>query len=726
MTRLKNIVCGLLMIQAVYALGFAADKNLTLQQAFLRDEPRLLKPLPRIETWLDDRTWLAYPAAEMRGNTLLMKVDAVTGAETVFRDWKALSAALPEGFSLERVLERSTDYDKALLEKDNDLYFYDITSSALKRLSETPAAEKTPRFSPDHRRVAFTRDNNLFVTEIASGQEKQLTFDGSATLLNGWASWVYYEEILGRRSQYCAFWWSPNSEMIAFLRFDDSPVPEFTLVKADGIHGEIEVQRYPKAGDPNPGVRLGIAHVRTGDIVWVDSDPEADHYIAWPLWTPDSKQLFFQWMNRGQDHLVIYSAVPESGVIKKVHEERQPSWVEFFEDITFVGDGKNFLLRSTVDGWSHLYLYDINGKLIRRLTQGDWDVRAIERVDEKNRVVYFSAADRDPVEKHLYRVDLNGKNWRRLTTGTGSHTCSVSPHGRHVIDTHSSATEPGRMVLRDHQGRLLRTLAEQRTPLLEEYRLGKTEMFTIPSGDGYDLPAKWTLPPDLDLNKKYPVLFEIYGGPGAPSVHHTFPRLSAQFMAQRGVIVLSVDHRGSGHFGKKGAALMHRQLGKYEMQDYITAVKWLRAIPFVDSTRIGISGGSYGGYATLMAMTCGADYFTHGLAEFSVTDWRLYDNVYTERFMDTPEENPEGYEAASVLTWADKLKGPLYISHGTMDDNVHMQNTLQLIDKWQDMDKEFILMLYPNGRHGIRPPKDWHVAREGWAFWQRVFNLERD
>jgi dipeptidyl-peptidase-4 len=310
-----------------------------------------------------------------------------------------------------------------------------------------------------------------------------------------------------------------------------------------------------------------------------------------------------------------------------------------------------------------------------------------------------------------------------LTIEQGSHTCSISPKGAYFIDTHNNATQPGRMTLRDRSGKVLRTLGDQKLPLMDEYQLGKTEVFAIPSGDGYDLPAKWTLPADLDPGKKYPVLFQVYGGPGAPSVFNTFPRLSDHFMAQKGIIVISVDHRGSGHFGKKGAALMHRQLGKYEMQDYTAAVKWLRKLPFVDSTRIGITGGSYGGYATLMALTAGADYFTHGQADFSVTDWRLYDNVYTERFMDTPEENPEGYKAASVMTHADRLKGKLLITHGTMDDNVHMQNTLQLIDKFEDLDKDFQLMLYPNGRHGIGPPKNKHMAREGWEFWREHFSL---
>jgi len=274
----------------------------------------------------------------------------------------------------------------------------------------------------------------------------------------------------------------------------------------------------------------------------------------------------------------------------------------------------------------------------------------------------------------------------------------------------------------DSEGNPVRLIADRKTKLFDEYNLGKTELLLVPTEDGYELPAVWVLPPDFDKTKKYPVIFSVYGGPGYQDVRNNFSAyLNRFFIAQNGIIYFSVDHRGSAHFGKKGEALMHRNLGKWEMHDYIEAVKWLKQQPFVDTTKIGITGGSYGGYVTCMALTYGADYFNYGVAEYSVTDWKLYDDIYTERYMDTPEENPEGYEFGSAITHADKYKGKLLVTHGTMDNNVHMQNTLQLVNKFIDLDKDFEMMLYPGEKHGVRFPKWIHSQRNKWNFWFRNF-----
>ncbi|MEW6701815.1 MAG: DPP IV N-terminal domain-containing protein, partial [Bacteroidota bacterium] len=570
------------------------------------------------------------------------------------------------------------------------------------------------------------RSNNLFAYDIEKEKETQLTKDGSASIYNGWASWVYYEEILGRASQYAAFWWSPNSEQIAFLRFDDNPVPEFPIYRADGQHGELEKQRYPKAGDPNPFVKLGIANSENGKITWADFEEKADQYIAWPFWTKDSKQLTVQWMNRSQDNIIIYTIDPSTGNKKELYNEKQPQWVEFFEDLYFFDNGSGFILRSNVDGYSHLYYYDMNGKLKKRLTQGSYSVADIAYVDEKNGKVFFHSSMQKSWDKHLYVVKLDGSGLKQLTTNPGVHTCTVSPNGKYFYDRYSSSTKPPKLDLFKGDGIFIRTLADSKTAAMDEYDLAKVELFTISSGDGFDLPAVWFLPPDFDTNKKYPVLFSIYGGPETPSVRNSFPFfLEGYYLAQNGIIYISVDHRGSGHFGKKGVALMHRNLGKWEMNDYGIAAKWLKSKSFVDSTKIGISGGSYGGYIAALALTKGADYFTHGIAEFGVMDWKLYDNVYTERYMDTPAENPDGYKNSSVLNYVDKYKGKLLITHGTMDDNVHMQNTLQLVYELEKLDKDFELMLYPNARHGIGGSLRNHSTRESVQFWFKNF-LERD
>lgn len=714
-----------ILLSALLSVGtsFAQKKKLTYAQAYQGAGPRLLGDLPRLQGWLDDDHYLEFKSEKEGDETksCLMKVNAATGEETIFMDYDAYKDKLPEGFSLQRPTGRTEDYTGFVFERKNDLYCFSRKTGVFKQLTSTPSEEKNPTFSPDGKKIAYTRDHDLYVLDVETGLEHQLTSDGSDTIYNGWAAWVYFEEILGRGSQYSAFWWAPSSEMIAFLRFDDRLVPTFPLYRADGVHGELEIAHYPKPGDPNPKVRLGIAHLEKGSIVWVDTDENADHYVAWPFWTPDSKQLFFQWMKRSQDNIKIYVADPETGKKKEIYNEKQSSWVTFFQDLTFFQDGSGFLLHSDVDGWAHLYIYDMNGVLKKRLTEGAWSVRSIALVDEKNKTIYFHGSQKKSTESHLYSVDFTGKNLKQLTKAEGSHRCQVSAGGTYFIDSYSNIRQPTRMELWSTKAKSIRTLGDQKLPLMDEYDLDKVELFTIPSGDGYDLPAVWTLPPDFDKSKKYPVIFSIYSGPGSARVSNRFGSLSTHFLAQNGIITITVDHRGSGHFGKKGVSLMHRNLGKWEMNDLIVAVKWLNKQPFIDPARIGITGGSYGGYTTCMALTYGADYFTHGIASSSVTDWKLYDTVYTERYMDTPEENPEGYAFGSVMTHAEKYKGKLLITHGTMDDNVHMQNTIQLIDKFENLDKDFELMLYPGERHGIGFPKRNHTVRESVQFWFRHF-----
>jgi dipeptidyl-peptidase-4 len=715
--RIAFLAIAFLMV----TLCWAQKKKLTYQQAFMQGEPRLTSSLPRIQGWMDDEYFL-LSKTEGEGKerkTLAMKTHAVTGEEHVVMDYNAYKDKLPEGFSLQR--NAGEFHGSYLFNQENDLYYFNKETGLFRRLTSNEASEKNPRFSPDGKNVAFTRNHNLYVLDVEKGLEQQLTTDGSDVIYNGWASWVYYEEILGRRSRYTAFWWAPNSNKIAFLRFDDSDVPEFPLYRADGVHGELEIAHYPKPGDPNPKVRLGILDLETMKTIWVDTKENADHYVAWPFWTTDSKQLFFQWMNRGQDHIKIYSADPETGEKIVIYDEKQAAWVEFFEDLYFLKDGSGFLLRSNVDGWDHLYLYNMQGKLKKRLTKGKWTVRSISLVDESNEMVYFQGWQKESTGSHLYKVGFNGKNLKQLTQKPGTHRCQVSPGGSYFIDSFSNIETPTMDALYGTDGKLIRSLGDSKTDLMDEYDLGKVEMFTIPSGDGYDLPAVWVLPPDFEESKKYPVIFSIYGGPGAGTVRNSFQRLSSQFMAQNGIITISVDHRASGHFGKQGIALMHRNLGKWEMHDLTAAVKWLRGKDFIDPDKIGITGGSYGGYTTCMALTYGADYFTHGIAQYSVTDWKLYDTVYTERYMDTPKENPEGYKFGSAMTHADKYKGTMLITHGTMDDNVHMQNTIQFISKLEDLNKDFKLMLYPNARHGVGYPKRNHSAREGVQFWFKHF-----
>lgn len=711
----------LLLLLSSSAWPQKAQKKLTYDQAMMNAEPRIFKPLTPVRSWLNDENYLISESDEKTKKVSLYKVNAQTGEKTLFIDYEQVQKNLPEGLQANQHVDSTNDYSSLVYVFKDNIYYYSVKEERLRRLTASSGEKKNPRLSPNGKCIAYTQNNNLYALDIESGLIHQLTLDGSETIYNGWASWVYFEEILGRGSRYAAFWWSPDSERIAFLRFDDSPVPTFPLVRSRGAHSELEVERYPKSGDPNPKVKLGIAIVSEGKVIWADVDEEADHYVAWPFWFVDSSQLTFQWMNRDQNNIKIYAVDLKTGKKKEIFDEKQASWVEFFEDLYFFKDRSGFLLRSNVDGWSHLYYYDLEGKLKKRLTEGEWTVAGISLVDEKNKRVFFRGQKDKTVETHLFVVNLDGTGLKRLTKESGTHFALVSPEGTYFADNFSSISTASRQDLYRTDGTLVRNIGESATPLIKEYALGRKELFSIPTEDGWKLPAYWILPADFKENKKYPVLFSIYSGPGSGTVSDSFPPLSSLYLAQEGIIVFSLDHRGSGHFGKKGMSLMHRSLGKWEMHDLIEAVKWLRNKPFVDSRKMGITGGSYGGYTTCLALAYAADYFTHGYARSSVTDWRLYDTVYTERYMDRPIDNEEGYKFGSVMTHADKIKGVLFMAHGDMDDNVHMQNTIQLIDKLIDLDKKFEFMLYPDQRHGFGGKKRDHSSRHYVDFWFRHF-----
>jgi len=700
----------------------AGSRWLTFDEAFAppaapRGADSPLGDLPTVTGWLDDARYLEVRTDADRERRVYA-VNAVDGRSEVYRDFAAIKKILPKGAESARPAATTDDYGRMVYLAEDDLYLYEAATQRVRRLTATPAPERNPRFSPDGRWLAYTRGNNLFAFDLESGLERQYTTDGSETILNGYSSWVYMEEILGRASNHAAFWWSPDSARLAFMRFDDSPVPVFPIYHAKGQHGELERQRYPKAGDPNPNVRFGIVGVGDGKIVWADFDPEADHYLAWPFWSPDSRTLTIQWVNRGQDTIRFYACDPATGAKRQIYEEKQAAWVDFYEDVHQLADGSGFLLRSPLDGWEHLYLYDRDGRLKQRLTQGEWRVASLLSVDEKNGWVYFMARPQKATwDLQPMRVRLDGSGLQPLTTQPGTHSVRLSRGASFFIDTWSSLSTPQQTALYRTDGTLVRKLGDASTDVTRTIAWGKGELFTIPSGDGYDLPAYWVLPADFDRHRKYPVIVSIYGGPDAGTVRNAFPGLQPHYWAQRGVITISVDHRGSGHFGKKGVWLMHRNLGKWEMRDLMAAADWLRTRPFIAPDRIGIVGGSYGGYTTLMALTYGAGKFNFGQAGSSVSSWELYDSVYTERFMDTPAENPEGYRNGSVLTHIGSYTGGLRITHGTIDDNVHMQNSVQVIDWLTTNNKPFELMLYPGSRHGLQASQRPHANRESHAFW---------
>jgi dipeptidyl-peptidase 4 len=683
------------LFTALVIFSFSSNaqlKDLSFEQVFNKPVKDILNPMPVYRGWADNTHYIEYRMEDQKSKPYT--VDARTGTS---------------------VQSAPAQVNEATVSIKNKDVFYKDALGNEKQLTKDSVLEKNPTLSPDGKQVAFTKNNNLYSIDINSGLETKYTNDGSDLIYNGFSSWVYYEEILGRATRYKAFWWSPDSKKIAFMRFDDSKVPVFPIYNSSGQQGFLENTRYPKAGDKNPEVKMGLVNSGAQGIVWADFDEKSDQYFGTPFWMADSKTLWMQWMNRDQNKLIIYSVNPMDGAKRIIHEETQKTWVDWFDGMYFLKNGSGFILKSDKSGWGHFYYYDLEGKLKKQLTSGFWRVAQLLLVDEKAQEIFFTARQESSARHDLYKVSLKGNEEPiKLTFGNYDHQINLSPDGKYFITTYSNLSTAPKSALLDDKGTIIRELADSKGAAFDTYKLPKTELSYYKTRDGLELPMTVTLPLNFDPAKKYPVWISIYGGPDAGTVYDRWKSPLGQnyWWAKEGVIQVAIDNRSSGHLGKTGMDFIYRTMGKYEIEDYMDAASLLKSKPYVDGTKIGITGGSFGGYMTAMALTYGADVFTHGIANYSVTDWALYDTHYTERFMGTPQNNAEGYRITSPLTYADKLKGNLRIVHGTMDDNVHMQNSIQLIDKLQDLNKNFEFMLYPGERHGWGGKKARHSNQE--------------
>ncbi len=692
-------------------------------------KPGLLGYLPENIEWSPDGGRITF-LERHTGSDLadLYELDLGTGKRAVFISGKQLAGAAEPLRKLgnSREQERMARYgvatyhwspkgDLILYTSGNQLYAYNVSSKRAHRLTATPGAKGDPKLSPDERYVSYTSGGNLYLAPVGNATrvgtpeaaQPRAVLAPQPGVLNGALDWVYPEE-LGLRT---AYEWSPDSRRILFLQFDERPVHAFPLVNYIPHFGSVYMEKYPKAGDPNPIVRLGIYDLKTGAVNWVPVAGTPDSYLPRFGWMPSGKRAYATDLNRAQTLEHLFSVNPRSGHTRLLLTEQDPYWINVTDDLKFLKDG-GFIWGSDRDGWHHLYRYDQHGKLLGQLTAGAWNVNKLEGVDEADHGVYFTADKDTPLQQNLYRVPLNVYSTggqcacTRLTRLGFDHVITMAPKLKGedaYIDRSSTAVLPPQWTVHDANG-ARRELLQARADI-SRYHLAAPTFFTIPSADGKTpLNAMLWRPLDFSPNKKYPVITYQYGGPQAQVVDDSWGAagtLYDQILLRQGFLVFSVDNREAPSFDRKHQDIIKNHFGTMELADQLAGEKWLKAQPYVDPSRIGIWGWSFGGYMTTYEMTHAPGAWKTGIAVAPVTDWHDYDSIYTERYMGMPRENPQGYRESSSVAYARNLQGSLLILHGTEDDNVHFQNTIQFIEALIEAGKQFDLMLYPDKTHSI-------------------------
>jgi dipeptidyl-peptidase-4 len=622
--------------------------------------------------------------------------------------------------------------DAVLFPLGGKLYYYQLAKQKAKpvvELIDTHGFATDATVSPAGGYVAYVRDQNLYSYDIAAKQEKALTTDGGGPIKNGMAEFIAQEEM----DRSTGYWWAPDGKHIAFARVDETPikVTERFEIAADNV--ATFAQRYPTTGGPNVLVRLGVIDIQSGAVTWVDLGPEQDIYLARVNWLPDGKTLSVQRESRNQRKLDLLFADIDTGKARTVLTETSNTWIDLNDELSFLKNSHEFVWASSRDGYTHLYLYDYDGHLIRQLTAGDWVVddfrkRAVMGIDEKSRTVYFTATEKSPTERHLYSTSLDTADphqVHRITQNDGVHGIAMSPDARFYIDNFTNSAQPPQVSLHSADGALNAWLLENRldaqhpdAPYLADNSIA--EVGTLTAADGQTLYYQLFKPLHFDPSKRYPAIVDVYGGPGVQRVLNNWHGSSfTQILTRAGYVVFTLDNRGSAFRGTAFQAPIHRKLGDVEVTDQVQGARWLGSQSFVDPKRIGVWGWSYGGYMTLSLMFKAPDVFRAGVSGAPVTDFALYDTHYTERYLDRPQDNAAGYAATSVLPYAKDLKGNLLVMHGMADDNVLFLNSTKLFRKLQDLSKPFEVMVYPGAKHGLMRQND---GRHGYKMILRFFD----
>ncbi len=578
-------------------------------------------------------------------------------------------------------------------------YLYDLENQKFSILVGSEKEQSNVEFSPDSKMIGFVRENNLFVLDIQTLKEKQLTFDGSANIINGQFDWVYEEEF----SIINGWEWAPDSKSIAFWRLDQSNVPEINLAKWDSLYLNTDNQRYPKPGAKNSIVKIGVVNIENAKTTWMDIGEEKDIYVPRIKFSANPELLSIQRLNRQQNNLDFLLCDIKTGKTKLLINEKSLQWIDIYDDLTFLKDKRRFIWSSEVSGYKHLYLFNYNGEQINAITQGKWEVGEIKGIDEENELIFYTSNERGTIYSDLYSIRFDGTDKKRLTEEAGSHLIDMADNPKCFIDRYSNANYPTSSVLKKMNGEVIRELNKANTAP-ETFERSKVEFLTIKTSDNIDLDAFIIKPNNLEDGKRYPVYITQYNGPTSKAVTDAWGvgGMWEQYLVQYGFIVVGVDCRITGGRGTVHKKFAYKNLGCWEVNDLVEAAKYLSTLPYVDSKKIALFGSSYGGYTSVFALLKAPEYFKAAIDAFGVTDWRFYDDIYTERYMSTPELNPKGYEESSVLNYTDNLKGNLLIIHGTADDNVHFQNAVKLEERLIESKKQFQIMIYPEEKHGIR------------------------
>jgi len=676
--------------------------------------------------WMKDGQFYSS-LVQRSGAAAVVKINLATGQEAgLLLDGRTLGVNF-SSYSF------NADESKALIATDVEsiyrrsskgvFYVVDMASSQKQQLMNGEKISYAT-LSPDNDKVAFVKENNLYMVELASNKLTQITTDGEWNkIINGSADWVYEEEF----SMAQAFKWSPDGKKIAFIRFDETQVPEFNMQTWGPLYPQDYKFKYPKAGEKNALVSIHVYDLPSGEIQKVDAGTETDIYLPRIYWTKDANQLAFIRMNRLQNQLDLLHANATTGESKLIISETAKTYVDldYNDDLQYLSDGKTFIRTSEQDGFKHIYHHNLDGSLIRQITSGNWEVSSMVGIDEKAKKLYFISTEASPLERNFYVINLDGKGKKLLTPAKGTHTINMSSDHKFFIDYYSTTANPVKVTLNDASGKEIKVLEDNQAlrDQIAGFALGKKEFFTFPTVDGTDLNGYIIKPADFDPNKKYPVLMYVYGGPGSQNVLNSWGGTRDfwhQQLAAEGIIVACIDNRGTGARGRDFKHSTYANLGKLETIDQIEGAKYFAKMPFVDPARIGIWGWSYGGYMSSLALMKGNDVFKTAIAVAPVTTWRYYDTIYTERYLQTPQLNAAGYDDNSPITHVNMLKGNFLLIHGTGDDNVHFQNSVDLVNALIAADKQFETFYYPNRNHGIYGGNTtWHLYTQMTDFLKR-------